>query len=381
MKTHYENNSGFKKEAKNLLKKYDFVTALAKCVDINPVASIDLAREYLLSYSEKGFAEFLETDNAIEIISLLYKCISASGVENGVIGEVTLQLMTAWQTARYELYGKRTYIVSSGLSRKLLATEFKGIRCGDLRLPYKSVYVVVDPSLGFKVLHQSSGIHELYGIYITEDEYNDEGTCGWRLMLCGLPKKTIIDDALTQYFIDLTDKDRLVSDVISKLKYNTINRDDKFYLKMLGITSKDATIEEIMEEWVQSFYYVMNLMFYVTRPDFVDLEHIEANKEAEFLYRRIKRLPKNSNKRKKLNERLREEEKRPRILVGRRVVVDERLPKNVSQSVSKIYRRTLVPAHWQRYHIGKGRIDIAWRFKEPFWKGEGLEENKPHEIR
>lgn len=377
MKTHYEKSSKYKRQAQNLLKQYDFRTALQKSAGGNTEIIVDLVREHIASVCELEFEDVLTTQQGLDIIALTSKAAQLTGLKRGVEGELLMQTMIAWQVARYEKHGKRTYVVSPGLSRILLATEFKGIRCGDLKLPYPSVYIAVDPNLGFKVFHQRMGETRLYGVYISQDMF------GWRILFCGLPDEGFdhsLDDALVQFHVSLVDEEKLVVDVLDELAKNSLSKSGQWRYER-GFSDEVENMVEAIEEWNRAFIWVMNLMFYVTRPDFTDLEHIDANKEVEALYRRMRSLPKDSKKRKKLSERLREQERRPRIVVGRRVVIDERLPRNVRESISKVFKRTLVPAHWQRYHVGKGRLEVAWRFKEPFWRGEGPEENKPHEVR
>jgi len=376
MKTHYEKTSKFKREAQNLLKRYDYRTAIRKSIGIDNQIVLDLVREHVAPVCELEFEDVMQTQQGHDVVELTLNAAQLTGQTKGIDGELLMQVMIAWQVARYEKHGKRTYLVSPGLSRILLSTEFKGIRCGDLKLPYPSVYVAVDPNLGFKVFHQRLGQTRLYGMYVTQDAY------GWRVLFCGSREDidNALDDALVQFHIPLMDEEKPVLEVLEELANNSLSKDGEWRYKR-GFSDEVENMAEAIEEWNKAFLWMMNLMFYVTRPDFTDLEHIDVNKEVETLYRRIRGLPKKSKKRKKLGERLREQEKRPRIVVGRRVLIDERLPRNVEESISKVFKRTLVPAHWQRYHVGKGREKIEWRFKDPFWRGEGPEENKPHEVR
>lgn len=288
-------------------------------------------------------------------------------------GELTTQANVFWQLANYRRHGRRTFVVAEPLARRLLATELRGLRCADLRLPYPSLYVVVDEALGFRVRNPDTGWHRLTGVYLTQDAGN------WRLLLCarahdGAPEW---DDALSCFDVELDDGQKPVDDTLAKLRAQVLAQ-DSWRQAANGILEPEA----IVDEWTAIFKWLMNLVMFITHADAADLEHVEANAEARGLWSRMQRLPTKSAKREKLKARWRQCPRRPRIVVGARVVADPRWPRTVGDARALLVR-SLVAGHWQRYHVGPGRGVTEWKFREPFWRGPeaGGEGPRVHEVR
>lgn len=339
------------------------------CMDLarsgRELAIIDAMRAYAEPSAHGTFDELINSRRGRHMIDYLKSIFVALGAGNS--GQLTTQMLVSWQLVRYESVGSRAYVTSPGLARRLLATELRGLRCGDLRLPYDCVYVDVDPGLGFRVYNESTGWHRLYGVYLTED-------MGVRVMTCGEGKVNKHDDALSHFHLDtLTDPERPLEDVIDALRRRVMAEDEK-WIRDQGMT--DVARDELFDSWVAPFHWVLNLIFYVTHAH--PGEFVETNPELAALYRRLKKA--RGTKARRLRERARALTSSQRIVVGRAVTVDPRLPRTTSESRT-LLRRTLVAGHWQRYRVGPGRVDTRWNFREPFWRGAGEEGPRTHEVR
>ena len=368
--THYERNSRHQAWASKLLEREGFADAIITALQHNALAATDILREHMRPVAYLSFQEVTETEH-FSMIHNFVRWIAERSAEAGgkqtFDGEVLTQAIVAWHTARFDLHGRQTYVPTQSLSRLLLSTELRGLKCADMTLPYPSVYIAVDPELGFTVHNEQTGAHPLYGIYISDDSLAERR--GWRVLLCGdrnSVSQSAHDDALSHFFLDFSDDKKPVAEAVSEV-FALVRSKGPDWCRQQGM--KDEDLEDIIDSWEASFKWAMNLLFYVTRPDFKDLEHVEANGEAAALWRRLENAPKGSKKRERILDQYRAQPKRPRIVVGRRVVVDERLPRTVGEALNPVMVRTLVPSHWQRYRVGAGRAETVWKQKDPYWRG------------
>jgi hypothetical protein len=255
------------------------------------------------------------------------------------------------------------YQVSPGLSQRLLLTELRGLRCGDLRLPYRALYVEIDPALGFVIPNRDTGDHALSGAYIVQDDSR------WLVFLCGEKNQSStdqFDDAVLFFWLDLKDADLPVGQAMKNTFDSPLN---------------DIESSSSYEAVEPAYRWLLNLLFYITRPGYDDLEHVELNEEAKALWRRMQNAPA-GKKRERLRERWRAAAKCPRIYVGRSVPLVEGLPKRRSEVTLPTNVKTLVAGHFMRYHVGPGRAETVWKFREPHWRGLGEEaEPTTHYVR
>ncbi len=380
--THFERNSKHATWAKKLLVDKGFTDAMVTAVEERPLAALDVIREHLRPVADQPFGLVMKTEEFSYVAGFI-KWLANKQPEGAPIrvafeSELLTQSIVGWHSARYDLNGRQTYVPTEALSRLLLATELRGLKCSDMVLPYPSLYIAVSPELGFAVHNEQTGAHPLYGMYISTDDV--EGRPGWRVLLCGDRNSDTTpdwDDALSHFYLDFSDGEKPVTEAISGLFDMVRSKGPEWCLRQ-GM--KDSDLEEIIETWEASFKWAMNLMFYVTRPDFKDLEHVEASTEAAALWRRMQNAPKDSKKRDRILDQYRSTPKRPRIVVGRRVVVDERLPRSRGEAKQALMVRTLVPAHWQRYYRGAGRAETIWKQKDPYWRGPDDVEPAPSQV-
>jgi hypothetical protein len=381
--THFERNSRHTAWAKKMLEQRGFLETIVTAVQEKPLACVDVLRLHLRPVADRAFQEVIETDEFHQV-SAFIDWLMDSARQNGmphrvsVEAEILTQAIVGWHTSRFDINGRQSYVPSQPLSRLLLSTELRGLKCSDMTLPYPSLYISVDPELGFRVHNEQTGAHPLYGLYITDDSVGERR--GWRILLCGDRNEASAvewDDALSHFFLDFSNEEKPVSEAVAET-FAMVRSKGPEWCRKQGM--KDSDLEDIIDSWEASFKWAMNLLFYVTRPDFKDLEHVEANEEAAALWRRMQNAPKGSKKRERILDQYRAAPKRPRILVGRRVVVDERLPRSRAEAKSALMIRTLVPSHWQRYRTGPGRTEVVWKQKDPYWRGPEDAEPAPTQV-
>lgn len=363
MKHHHDQVTKNTTLALRTLARYDndiAGTILNMSLD-RPLSVVDAVREYLRPAAHSTFLDLENSEVGQKFIDVMFKLMGDKMPPN----EVSTQIMIAWQCVRFEDAGERTYIVSQGLSRRLLATELRGVRCHDLRLPYPSIYIAVDPGLGFRVFNHATGFHPLYGVYVTEDAN------GWRLMLCADGEGS--DDALTHFHVVL-EHDGPVDDSLAALRSHVLDNDSD-WARRQGMSGAD--VGSLVDDWFSIFRWVMNLVFYVTHVEPGD--HVETNFSLTRLRARAQKAE--GKKREKLLARAREQKSVRHIIVGQTVAVNKTMPKTTGEART-LLRKTLVAGHWQRYAVGVGRQERRWVFKEPFWRGQGPEEgSNVHEVR
>jgi len=116
-------------------------------------------------------------------------------------------------------------------------------------------------------------------------------------------------------------------------------------------------------KWREVFRYAMNAVLYATMPD-ADVEHLITDPEARALFARVKKAPKGSKKRGKLNDRLRDMNTRKHWLLGRTIKVDRTILEtakgtDAGRKLRVRFRRT---GHfrWQPYGPGRELHKRIW---------------------
>lgn len=356
MTTHFEKYTARRQEATRLAAKYsDLAELVVTATGLRkPPLEMEVIHEFFRKDCRQSFYDSTAAFRPLAEMTFQHGGSNAEFV-------VTAHVM--WALNNFLDAGRQAYQVSPGLSQRLLLTELRGLRCGDLRLPYRAVYVEIDPALGFVVPNNATGDHPLCGAYIVQD-----GT-SWLVVLCGDVNGNSAheyDDAILFFWLRLDDENRLVTDALRA----TFSNESESGMEH---ASTFAAVEP-------PFRWVLNLLFYITRPGYDDLEHLELNDEAKALWRRMQNLPA-GKKRDGLRDRWRAAPKRPRIYVGRSVPVVEDMPRRAGASLP-VNVKTLVAGHFMRYHVGPGGAETVWKFREPFWRGgEPDGDEKPHYVR
>lgn len=372
-KTHYERTTTEERRAQRFVTKHgnDLVSAIQDMARAGrPMGFLDVVREYLAPIADLDFISFFSHPRCLAAQSFIAEVGAMITGGRGLTGEVRTQINVCWHQLQFRRHGQRTYVVAPGLAQRLLLTELRGVRGTDLELPYPSLYVSVPPELDLRINNAHTGEHVVYGVYVTEDNGR------WMLLICGLPNANSVDDfddAISHFVINLSEQP--VEDSLREFKNYVMGSGDDWNqsLNMTGVE---------IDRWLRVFRWVMNLAFYVTRPGFDDIEHIDLNPDAVALWRRMQKAPKGA-KRERIKALYRQTPKRPRIVVGRKVAFDPELPRTASDVTRPLTVRSLVAGHWQRYAVGRGRTERVWKYREPFWRGpeDGAEGSNIHEVR
>lgn len=308
-----------------------------------------------------AFADALESTGLSEL--------TLWGSSKGVREALEMTFMIVYQVRSLQLAGKRVYTVTPGLAEKLRNTEIRGLTTADLRLPYESLYIEIPLEAGLQVWNVGDGIHQAYGVYVTEDKHSrdDKGDKyrGWRLMFAGIPHEGAdeLDDAVSFFNFLLPDDWTLDAALALAKQWFTAPS----AVGPVETAACKATADN--NDWNTLFRWVMNVILYVTWTE--PGEHVMLNKEAQLLWQRANKAK--GEKRKKLFRRYRETDPNKRIVLGRNVVLD----RGTSQTPSDGPRgtrgptrvRTRVSGFWKRVVYGKGRTGRRWQWLEPYWRG------------
>lgn len=273
---------------------------------------------------------------------------------------VSSSIINLWQYQCHRKAGEKVYELSLGLGERLLKTELRGLNTTDLRLPFRSIYLVIPPELGLKLVNEVTGEHDLEGVYITEYEFN--GLRKWKLLFWGPPNANSsneFDDTIFHFSVELPEGLTLEQAVENSEAFRRdigTRLSAKFYL----------------DHWRQLFSLVMNAVVYCTWPD-AETREVQ-NSDWLRLQEQLRKHPKGSHKYERTRERLRQTPQQRRIVLGPTV---KRFEGGSSAGGASPLVRTLVSGHWQRFAYGPGRSQRKWGWREPFWRGpeEGPESN------
>lgn len=130
----------------------------------------------------------------------------------------------------YHLWRDKNYFdLSPNLCSMLIDADLKDIDTFFLRTPYRSMYISLPKGNGLKIPNPQSGLHEVDGIYLTCDDYNDpkdlilsqtsenlkDVTRHIHMVICG-EHKGVLGDAIL--FFDLIFFEGKISDSIERNK-------------------------------------------------------------------------------------------------------------------------------------------------------------------
>lgn len=297
-------------------------------------------------------------------------------------GSRLLTLVAHYHLLTFEMAGKRVYDVSPGLGEKLAHTELRGVMCSDLRLPYEAIYLIVPKLAGLRVWNEETGWHSLVGVYLAEDRYVLGGSTssvrGWRIFVVGEGRNNDdLDDAVYFFTIALPD-DQTVDEALKALSVRMVQDIERANRNGRQLRGPDEN------SWRSIFKWSMNAMLYTTWTD--PGEHWISNKEARQLWDRIQKAK--GKKRGELHKRFASLDPKRRIILGKGIIVDRRLPKESEEasergSSSSSVVRVRVSGHWRNQAYGKGRSEHKLIWIEPFWRGpeDGLWASQQHTLK
>ena len=290
-----------------------------------------------------------------------------------------LLLNQVYSVLNFERYGRKVYEIAPGLGDQLVHTELRGLTTEDVQLPYESLYLSFPHNFPHKIWNEQTGWHDILGVYITEDPYAAIKTDledieiarkgprmrAWRFFIAGRSKNPDdpFDDALYHFGIRLYDG--------ISLEQALNQHEEEEWGNMLD------GMESMRSIWRPIFNFILNAMLYATWPD-AEVDHVYVNKEAERLWRRLKKAK--GTKAKKIKEKLKGISSQKAKMLGKSIRIDRtrEISKTGTGSGQPQLVRTRVPGHWQHYWVGKGRSDRIRKFKRPYWKGgEGFVVSSP----
>lgn len=164
MNTHFERYSQHRSIAARIVRESSNLTAAMMAgVKLRlPPVEMEVVYEFYRELCKKPYSD-LRPDDFQDLAEFVH---SYKGLEE----EFATTCHQVWAVNNHEAEGRQTYQVSPGLAQRLLLTELRGLRCGDLRLPYRALYIEIDPALGFEIPNRITGNHPVYGAYVVEDK-------------------------------------------------------------------------------------------------------------------------------------------------------------------------------------------------------------------
>jgi len=275
----------------------------------------------------------------------------------GNLSEISTVYMQQWQIWRFTQAGERVYDVSPGLASRAAKTELRGISADYLlspgTLPYDSIYLMVPPEAGLEVENVLSGTHVVEGIYITTDRL--EGVDGWRLMVVGLPKRDMWDDALFHFFVPLVPGQSLddTASGAAEPRGRPFEQFNEAELKCLRLLPG-------------LFRWTMNVVLYATSAE-VRQQEVWNHPDAEKLLENARKHPK-GHKRDRAKAALQAARLRKRTYLGGGISVLMDLP-DARGTGKGLIVRTLVQGHWRNQAHGPGHSLRKLLWITPFWRG------------
>lgn len=346
---------------------------------------MELIRQ-ILDRETYSYTDLVDNGRFADPLTFFGQLLHPEGDPANLNAQLSFSAVLHYQLCAYEIAGKHTYEVSSGLAEQLRATTLKGVNNEDLTLPYESQFVVIPKTANLYTYNDQSGWHRVVGAYLTQERTNKKianfsspdksavighsaGTTTpyrvWRVVVVGEDKAfagdAVEDDAINYFRVELH-PGKSVEDAVNAAQetFDSIKYDDPNSL--------------MIREWKNIFYWLMNFSLYVTHVE--PGEHWIADKEARQLWDRIEKLPKKSPKKKRLRRRFASLDPELTILLGQKIKVSRRKggKSNEHQSATgpqtalKVARR--VPGHWRRVVHGPKGMLRRWQWIAPYWRNK-----------
>jgi hypothetical protein len=257
--------------------------------------------------------------------------------------------------------------VMPGLASQLRETRIRGLHGEDIRLPFKSIYIVVPPQadLWLEASGPSNpeGKLPLTGVYVSEgvDPSNKDIRALDVLLIGGQPRYASMETA-ARFAVPLKPGVK-IDDTLQEL--NSFYHSRAASTPILGFSS-------MVTLWLSNFRWILNAIIYATWPE-AERREVWLNGAAKKLWEKREAAPK-GKKRDELSTKLRSMDQRKRILLGEGIAIIDRHTPVTSGRMSTdnkrtLNTRTLVQGHWKRYATGKGRTERTWIWRAPFWRG------------
>jgi hypothetical protein len=294
--------------------------------------------------------------------------------------EVITALKYAYSIISWKSSRSRIYEVHPDLSWALQRTELLDFPTDDLQLPHASIYLELPTTL--VIPNRETGNHPCLGAFISEETLGSDRL--WRMFLIGGPSGTPesnryvesfgYDDAFFHYWISL--REPTVQQCIDYQLDATMNGGIETYthggtryrVNVQSLQFESKHIKIFNESLRTTFRYIMNCAIYATMSE-SDVLFYEASKEYRDLKDRA--MAARGEKRKRLFSLLKNTKSRPRYILGSKLVIDRKIPKDSSLIAGSkpLTKGSMVMGHWQRYWVGEGRKQCIRKLRLPFWRG------------
>jgi hypothetical protein len=304
----------------------------------------------------------LPQETSLQPLHTLLNQVSMPGLQEAL----SHNLRYAMYVHHFEQEGRRSYRVSPGLAEKLNNTLLKGLKCSDLRLPYKAIYIEASDNLAFRLWNEMSEWHEFEGAYLcvgpsylppfgraTVDEIEKlhEKVRALHVLLTGKPKSDILmDDATFNFSIRLPDD----ADLDEQLQ--EVDR-----LDLKGEAGENSSWHHIMQ-------WLVNVVIYSTWSD-CERDHLWVDPQAQSLWQKLKKAK--GKKASRLQKQLDGCKQTRYYLLGKSIKID-RTALGTGRKGAKGTKLTVqfrVAGHWRKQPHGPGRKERKLIWIDPFWKG------------
>lgn len=252
-----------------------------------------------------------------------------------------------WQHYRWTKNGRSIYEISPALAEAFLATEMN-VLPADVKLPSPTCYIAVPPSLGLKVWHRATGLHDLDGFYLSVDA-NRLYCCAAGFAHEGQPS---FDNSLSTFAIHLDDT-RTIERWIEEERQNTVSA------KIMGPNANE------MARWMS---LIINSLLYIEYVG-TDLFHnVNYGVPPKILSHANAKIP-GKKGRNKFLQKYRSDCRY--IVLGRNSASLGAGSSHTSSSLgAKVSHRYLVRGHWRNQPHGPKNSLRRLTWIQPHWKGE-----------
>lgn len=285
----------------------------------------------------------------------------------------------------FEGNGTQTFEVRENVAKGLVATTVD-VLDGANRAPFSCYYIDLRrASMGWQIDGGPTGKHPVEGLYVCDlEELSEEHRRVFNTS----------DDAMVCFVIgspvvgrfhgdDLTESEREIADSTDDATFRFafpkgVKFRDFLAEKMASVARGDARMYKTEEEIeppdtqtiVEIATLVVNLQMYLcaTNAEIVKVSDGADKARLEKLMDDLKNTRPDHPRHAKIAAKL--QKQRSLINVTQVAPKLEAFIAESGEETGITHRRHLIRGHFQRYHVGKGRRGVEWRWKSPFWKGD-----------
>ena len=249
-------------------------------------------------------------------------------------------------------HGSQVYVPTLDLSKRLLNTHIDNLKCSDVHLPFRAIYIQAPEGLGFQIYDDMTGYHDFEGVYLVEETEPR----AWRVLVVGAGKNGDLDDTTMDARIDLSSSDKSFRDVLEEIRQGVQNPQGRAYLHKAWTDVLESS------KWIEIVEWVARVVLYATCANARHELRPDVNPKRRHFHALIQGASK-KRQRKKLAER------RDKLPPWRRILLGNGEASDSSGSGLPLLTGHWVQGHFQHYHTKKAGRILKW--KEPYWQGPG----------